>query len=73
MCPHGCAGRALQHEAAGQQRDISEADGQLIFPSRQLGLMEYTPAGCEGGVRHKERTCIFPTVEVDSRLCQQVQ
>lgn len=67
-----CAPMAAQAESSNAElkdsrRKVREADEQLIFPKRQLGLMEDPSTGCEGGLMHKlkKNPCIFPTVEAD--------
>lgn len=42
-------------ELQDSRREALEADGQLIFPKRQLGLMEDPLTDGEGGFMHKER------------------
>lgn len=48
-------------ELRDSRRGVPEANGHLIFPARQLGLMEDPLTACEDGFRHVGKKRHFPS------------
>lgn len=57
--PMAAQAESYNMELQDSRREVPEADGQLIFPRRQLGLMEDPSTGCEGGLMHKGKKKVF--------------
>lgn len=70
--PMAAQAESSNAELKDSRRKVREADEQLIFPKRQLGLMEDPSTGCEGGLMHKGRKNTLHFPNRGSRLCWQV-
>lgn len=58
--PMAAQAESSNMELQDSRRGVPEANEHLIFPPRQLGLMEDPLSGCEGGFMHVGKKRHFP-------------